>query len=61
MTDVRRIPQNGVAPFRQEKQEQVEVNWGQMTAQGVILFIGKFMTHKLWLNFVYFDENVKLD
>lgn len=41
-TDVRRIPQNGVAPFRQEKHEQVEVKWGQMSTKALVTFIGKF-------------------
>ena len=42
VADVRRIPQNGVAPFRQEKLEQIEVKWGHMSSQALVSFIGMY-------------------
>ena len=40
-TEPRRIPQNGVAPFRMESQSEVEVNWSVMSSQAIVAFIGK--------------------
>ena len=40
VADLRRVPQNGVAPFRQEKLDQIEVKWGQMSTQALVVFIG---------------------
>ena len=41
-TEPKRIPQNGVAPFRMENQTEVEVNWSGMSNEAVISFVGKF-------------------
>ena len=40
VADVKRIPQNGVAPFRMEKMELVEVNFSSMTPEGLVTLLG---------------------
>ena len=42
ITSPKRIPQNGVAPFRMENQSEVEVNWSGMSVEAMTSFIGKF-------------------
>ena len=43
MADVRRIPQNNVAPFRMESRELVEIDWSKMKSTELVTFIGKFL------------------
>lgn len=40
-TEPRRIPQNGVAPFRMESQTEIEVNWSGMSNEAIISFVGE--------------------
>ena len=47
ITSPKRIPQNGVAPFRMENQSEVEVNWSGMSVEAMTSFIGKFGSESL--------------
>ena len=38
---IKRIPQNGVAPFRMESQSLIEVDWSGLGVDAVVGFIGK--------------------
>ena len=41
VTDVRRIPQNSVAPFRMESRTLVEIDWSEVNSNALVGFIGK--------------------
>jgi len=41
VTDPKRIPQNGVAPFRMEGQTEIEINWSGMSINAIIAFVGE--------------------
>ena len=45
VADLKRIPQNGVAPFRMESQGQIEVKWSKMSSRSLVAFVGKFFTN----------------
>ena len=40
VVDVKRIPQNGVAPFRMEKMDLVQVDFSQMSQEALVTFLG---------------------
>ena len=40
MADVRRIPQNGVAPFRMESKTLLQVDWSHVSNDAIVAFIG---------------------
>ena len=51
VVDVKRIPQNGVAPFRMEQKDLVEVNFSGMSDDALVTLLGTNfellkMTHK---------------
>ena len=41
VSDLKRIPQNGVAPFRMESQDMMEINWTKLSSKVLVTFIGK--------------------
>ena len=54
-TEPRRIPQNGVAPFRMESQTEIEVNWSGMSNEAIISFVGELFSNKGILGNNHFD------
>ena len=40
VVDLKRIPQNGVAPFRMESRDLVEVNFSGMSSEALVTLIG---------------------
>ena len=40
--DLKRIPQNGAAPFRMESRTLLEINWSHVTSDAVVAFVGEF-------------------